>query len=135
MIKKISHIGMAVHSIEEAAKFYQKLGLEIESTEIVESQKVKVAFISIGEVRIELLEPTSEDSAVAKFLEKKGEGIHHLALGTDNLQDRLDTLKEDGVRLIDHTPRDGAHNADIAFLHPKSTHGILLELCEEKKNK
>jgi methylmalonyl-CoA epimerase len=131
MPKKISHIGIAVHSIEEAAKFYQKLGLEIESTETVESQKVKVAFISVGEVRIELLEPTSDDSPVAKYLEKKGEGIHHLALAEDDLQAKLNDLEQNGVRLIDKTPRPGAHNANIAFLHPKSTHGILLELCEE----
>ncbi|MCF7792957.1 MAG: methylmalonyl-CoA epimerase [Candidatus Cloacimonetes bacterium] len=130
-VKKISHIGIAVHSIEEAAKFYEKLDLEIEAVEIVESQKVKVAFISIGEVRIELLEPTSSESTVAKYLEKKGEGIHHIALSTDNLQDRLTELENQGIRLIDKEPRSGAHNADIAFLHPKSTHGILLELCEE----
>jgi len=130
--KKISHIGIAVHSIEEAAKFYQKLGLEIESIEVVESQKVKVAFIPVGDVRIELLEPTSEDSSVAKYLEKKGEGIHHLAMATDNLVEKLDDVASKGIRLIDKVPRPGAHNADIAFLHPKSTHGILLELCEEK---
>ena len=132
MPKKISHIGIAVHSIEEAAKFYQKLGLEIESIEVVESQKVKVAFIPVGDVRIELLEPTSEDSSVAKYLEKKGEGIHHLAMATDNLVEKLDDVASKGIRLIDKVPRPGAHNADIAFLHPKSTHGILLELCEEK---
>jgi len=131
MLKKISHIGIAVHSIEAAAKFYQKLGLEIESIEVVESQKVRVAFISIGDVRIELLEPTSDQSAVAKYLEKKGEGIHHLALSTDNLTERLSEIKEKGIRLIDKVPRPGAHSANIAFLHPKSTHGILLELCEE----
>lgn len=132
MTKKISHIGIAVHSIEKAAEFYKKLGLEIESIEVVESQKVRVAFIPVGEVRIELLEPTSAESMVAKYLEKKGEGIHHIALSTDNLSDRLKEIEKKGVRLIDTTPRKGAHNADIAFLHPKSTHGILLELCEER---
>lgn len=131
--KQISHIGIAVHSIEETAKFYGKLGLEIEAVEIVESQKVKVAFIPVGEVRIELLEPTSTDSTVAKFLDKKGEGIHHLAFATEDLQERLNELEKSGIRLIDSKPRPGAHNANIAFLHPKSTHGILLELCEEKK--
>jgi methylmalonyl-CoA/ethylmalonyl-CoA epimerase len=131
MPKKISHIGIAVHSIEEAAKFYQKLGLEIESIEVVESQKVRVAFIPVGDVRLELLEPTSDESAVAKYLEKKGEGIHHLAMATDNLVEKLDDVASKGIRLIDKVPRPGAHNADIAFLHPKSTHGILLELCEE----
>lgn len=131
MLKKISHIGIAVRHIEEAAEFYRKLGLEIESVEIVESQKVKVAFISIGEVRLELLEPTSEDSPVAKFLESKGEGIHHLALQEDDLNSKLTELEQNGVRLIDKLPRAGAHGANIAFLHPKSTHGILLELCQE----
>jgi len=128
---KISHIGIAVKSIEETAKFYRKLGLEIESIEVVESQKVRVAFISLGDVRIELLEPTSENSTVAKYIEKRGEGIHHLALATDNLVSKLSEVEEKGIQLIDKKPRPGAHNASIAFLHPKSTHGILLELCEE----
>lgn len=132
MPKNVNHIGIAVKSIEETAKFYSKLGLEIESIEIVESQKVRVAFIPVGDVRIELLEPTSDQSTINKFIEKKGEGIHHIALSTDNLTDRLKEIEEKGVRLIDTKPRKGAHNADIAFLHPKSTHGILLELCEEK---
>jgi len=130
--KNVNHIGIAVRSIEETAKFYNKLGLEIESIEVVESQKVRVAFIPVGDVRIELLEPTSDQSTITKFIEKKGEGIHHIALSTDNLAERLKEIEEKGIRLIDTTPRKGAHNADIAFLHPKSTHGILLELCEEK---
>ncbi len=133
MPKNVNHIGIAVRSIEETAKFYSKLGLEIESIEIVESQKVRVAFIPVGDMRIELLEPTSDQSTITKFIEKKGEGIHHIALSTDNLSDRLKEIESKGVRLIDTTPRKGAHNTDIAFLHPKSTHGILLELCEEKK--
>lgn len=132
MPKKVNHIGIAVRSIEETAKFYSKLGLEIESIEIVESQKVRVAFIPVGDVRIELLEPTSDQSTITKFIEKKGEGIHHIALSTDNLAERLKEIEEKGIRLIDTKPRKGAHNADIAFLHPKSTHGILLELCEER---
>ena len=131
MPKKISHIGIAVKNIEETAKFYRKLGLEIESIEVVESQKVRVAFISVGDVRIELLEPTSENSTIAKYIEKRGEGIHHLALATDNLVSKLSEVEEKGILLIDKKPRPGAHNASIAFLHPKSTHGILLELCEE----
>ena len=133
MINKISHIGIAVRSIEKTAGLYQKLGLNIESTELVESQKVKVAFISIGEVRLELLEATSDDSPIAKFIEKRGEGIHHLALETGELINMLHDLDENGIRLIDKTPRDGAHNMDIAFLHPKSTQGVLLELCEKKR--
>ncbi len=133
MLKKINHIGIAVKDIEAAIEFYKKLGLELEAVEVVESQKVKVAFIPIGEVRIELLEATSNNSPIAKFIEKKGEGIHHLAFGTDNLQDRLDEIKTKGIKLIDEIPRKGAHNANIAFLHPKSTCGVLVELCEENK--
>lgn len=133
MPKNVKHIGLAVKSIEETAEFYKKLGLEIESIEVVESQKGRVAFIPVGDVRIELLEPTSDQSTIAKFIEKKGKGIHHIALSTDNLSDRLKEIEEKGIHLFDTTPRKGAHNADIAFLHPKSTHGILLELCEEKK--
>jgi methylmalonyl-CoA/ethylmalonyl-CoA epimerase len=133
MIEKVSHIGIAVKSIEAALPFYQALGLEVEAIEEVASQKVRVAFLPVGkEVRIELLEPTSDESPVAKFIEKKGEGIHHLALATTNLQERLQELEAKGIRLIDKTPRPGAHGADIAFLHPKSTGGILLELCKEK---
>ena len=133
MSKKINHIGIAVKSIEETAEFYKKLGLEIESIEVVESQKVRVAFIPVGDVRIELLEPTSDQSTIAKFIEKKGEGIHHVALGTQNLISKLAEVEANGIRLIDKVPRKGAHNADIAFLHPKSSHGVLIELCEEKK--
>ena len=133
MPKNVNHIGIAVKSIEDTAEFYEKLGLEIESIEIVESQKVRVAFIPVGDVRIELLEPTSDQSTIAKFIEKKGEGIHHVALGTENLIDKLAEAEANGIRLIDKVPRLGAHNANIAFLHPKSSHGVLLELCEEKK--
>lgn len=131
MLKKISHIGIAVKSIEETAKFYEKMGLQIEAIEIVESQKVRVAFIPIGEVRLELLEPTSENSTVAKFIEKRGEGVHHIAFSTDDLEAKLSDIENKGIQLIDKKPRPGAHNASIAFLHPRSTHGILLELCEE----
>ncbi len=131
MPKKISHIGIAVKNLDEAIQFYKKLGLEVEGIEVIESQKVKVAFIPVGNVRLELLEPTSEDSTVAKFLVKKGEGIHHLALGTENLEKRLQEIEKKGIKLIDKTPRKGAHNTNIAFLHPTSTHGVLLELCEE----
>lgn len=131
MPKKISHIGIAVKNLDEAIQFYKKLGLEVEGIEVIESQKVKVAFIPVGNVRLELLEPTSEDSTVAKFLVKKGEGIHHLALGTENLEKRLQEIEKKGIKLIDKTPRKGAHNTNIAFLHPKSTYGVLLELCEE----
>ena len=131
MPKKISHIGIAVNSLDETVQFYKKLGLEVEGIEVIESQKVKVAFIPVGNVRLELLEPISEDSTVAKFLVKKGEGIHHLALATENLEKRLQEIEKEGIKLIDKTPRKGAHETNIAFLHPTSTHGVLLELCEE----
>jgi methylmalonyl-CoA/ethylmalonyl-CoA epimerase len=131
MPKKISHIGIAVTSIDEALPFYcDVLGLEFEGTEVVEEQKVKVAFLAIGESRIELLEPTAPDSPVAKFLEKHGPGIHHLAYQVEGLEDRLAALKEQEVRLIDETPRTGAHHTRIAFLHPKASGGVLTELCE-----
>lgn len=131
MPKKISHIGIAVENIEAALPFYRDvLGLEFEGTEVVVEQKVKVAFLVIGESRIELLEPTSPDSPVAKFLEKNGPGIHHLAYQVDGLEGRLASLKGEGVRLIDETPRMGAHHTRIAFLHPKASGGVLTELCE-----
>jgi methylmalonyl-CoA/ethylmalonyl-CoA epimerase len=131
MPKKISHIGIAVESIEQALPFYRDvLGLEYEGEEVVAEQKVKVAFLVIGESRIELLEPTAPDSPVAKFLEKNGPGIHHLAYQVEGLQGRLDALKGQGVRLIDETPRVGAHHTRIAFLHPKASGGVLTELCE-----
>ena len=131
MPKKISHIGIAVTSIDEALPFYSEvLGLEFEGTEVVEEQKVKVAFLAIGESRIELLEPTAPDSPVAKFLEKHGPGVHHLAYQVEGLEERLAALKGQGVRLIDETPRTGAHHTRIAFLHPKASGGVLTELCE-----
>ena len=131
MPKKISHIGIAVASIEEALPFYQDvLGLEFEGTEVVAEQKVKVAFLAIGESRIELLEPTQPDSPVAKFLEKNGPGVHHVAYQVEGLDGRLAAIKEQGVRLIDESPRLGAHHTRIAFLHPKASGGVLTELCE-----
>ncbi|MCK9329913.1 MAG: methylmalonyl-CoA epimerase [Candidatus Cloacimonetes bacterium] len=132
MIKKISHIGIAVKNLDEAVKFYEKLGLQVEAYEVVPSQKVKVAFIPIGDTRIELLSATSEDSPIAKFIEKKGEGIQHIALAVDDLPKALSEAEKQEIVLIDKEPRPGAHGADIAFLHPKSTNGVLLELCKEK---
>ncbi|BAU29135.1 methylmalonyl-CoA epimerase [Aneurinibacillus soli] len=130
--QKIEHIGIAVKSIDESLKFYtQVLGLKLTGFETVESEKVRVAFLEIGESHIELLEPTSPESAIAKFIEKKGEGIHHVALKVDNQKERLATLKEAGVKLITETPKLGAHNNMVAFLHPKATGGVLLELCEK----
>ncbi len=131
MLKKVNHIGVAVKSIEEAKKIFELLGAEVEGEEIVEDQKVKVAFIPVGETRIELLEPTSEDSPVAKFLAKRGEGIHHIAFQVDDVEKALQLLEEKGIQLIDKKPRRGAHNTLIAFIHPKSTNGVLIELCQE----
>lgn len=134
MIKKVDHIGVAVRSISEVLPFYEStLGLKLEGIESVDEQKVKVAFLKIGDTKIELLEPTSEDSPVAKFIEKRGEGIHHLALGVDDIKKRLEDLKENGIKMIDETPRNGAGGASIAFLHPKAANGVLVELCEKKE--
>ena len=131
MPKKISHVGIAVSSIEEASPFYRDvLGMQFEGTEVVEEQKVKVAFFAVGESRIELLEPTADDSPVAKFLEKNGPGVHHVAYEVSDLEQRLTALKAEGVRLIDESPRTGAHNTRIAFMHPKASGGVLTELCE-----
>jgi methylmalonyl-CoA epimerase len=127
-VSSLDHIGIAVKSIDEAKKFWvDQLGLKIIHIEEVPEQKVRVAMLDAG---IELLEPTSPDSPVAKFIEKRGEGLHHLTLQTGNLADRLKALKAAGVNLIDEKPRIGAGGAGIAFLHPKSAHGVLVELCE-----
>ena len=131
MIKKIDHIGIAVKDIAKSLKLYEgMLGLKAVETEVVEEQKVKVAFLPTGDSEVELLESISPDGAIAKFIEKNGEGIQHIAFRVDNLEQRLAELKEKGVRLIDEKPRRGAGGAKIAFLHPKSTHGVLIELCE-----
>lgn len=130
----VDHIGIAVKSIDEAFGFWEStLGIKCTGVEEVEEQKVKTAFLPIGDTEVELLEATSEESPVAKFIEKKGEGIHHLAIRVENLETALAELKEKGVRLIDETPRYGAGGAKIAFVHPKSTGGILLELSERQE--
>jgi methylmalonyl-CoA/ethylmalonyl-CoA epimerase len=131
MTKKINHIGVAVKSIDASAPFYRDvLGMVFEGTEVVAEQKVKVAFFSVGESRVELLEPIADDSPVAKFLEKNGEGTHHVAYEVDDLVATLEKLKAAGVRLIDEVPRCGAHGTKIAFLHPKASGGVLTELCQ-----
>lgn len=131
MIVKIDHIGIAVNSIEEASKVYTDiLGLKMIGVETVEEQKVKTAFIPVGESEVELLEATDSSSAIAKFIEKRGEGIQHIAFRVDNIDKALEELKEKGVRLIDEKPRIGAGGAKIAFIHPKATKGVLIELCE-----
>jgi methylmalonyl-CoA epimerase len=133
MLQKIDHLGVAVHSIAEARKFYENvLGLVCEGEETVESQKVKTAFFVVGEVHIELLEPTSEESAIAKFLIKNGEGIHHVAYRTDDIEGQIKQAREGGCRLVHETPIEGAGNKLVAFLHPKSTHGVLTEFCSKK---
>ncbi|MFW9848483.1 MAG: methylmalonyl-CoA epimerase [Candidatus Thorarchaeota archaeon] len=133
-IEKIDHIGIAVKSLDEALPYYRDvLGLEYTGTEVVEEQKVRVAFLKIGESQIELLEPTSEDSPIAKFLESRGGGIHHIAVHTNDIDGDLAKHREQDLRLIDNEPRMGAHNTRIAFVHPKSTSGVLLELCQESE--
>ena len=130
-LSHIEHIGIAVKSLEEAIPFWEKqLGLKCYNIEEVKEQKVRTAFFQIGQSKIELLESTDPEGPIGKFIEKKGEGIHHLALAVKNIQQNLDELAEKNVQLIDKTPRKGAEGLSIAFIHPKSTHGILLELCE-----
>ena len=130
-ITHIEHIGIAVKSIEEHLPYYEGiLGLKCYNVETVEDQKVKTAFFKIGNTKIELLEPTSEESIIAKYIEKRGEGIHHIAYATKNVNEALKEAEEKGVRLIDKEARGGAEGLRIAFLHPKSTGSVLTELCE-----
>ncbi len=130
-IKRIAHLGIAIKDLDAGKKLYGKnLGLALKGDEVVESQKVKVSFIGVGESNLELLIPTADDSPVAKFLDTKGEGFHHLALEVEDLAGALEELKAAGVRLIDEKPREGAHGALVAFIHPKATYGLLLELCQ-----
>ena len=128
---KINHLGIATRSIDEALKFWSDaLGLENVHTEIVEDQKVRVAMLPIGESRVELLEPTSDDSPISKFLEKRGPGIHHIAVEVDDIEASLAQLKAKGMRLIDEIPRVGAEGCLVAFVHPAATNGVLLELVQ-----
>ena len=127
----VDHIGIAVKSIDGALKFWEgSLGIKCTGVEEVAEQKVKTAFLPVEDTEVELLEPTADDSPVAKFIEKKGEGIHHLAIRVDDLEKALSELKEQGVRLIDEHPRKGAGGAMIAFIHPSATGGVLLELSQ-----
>ncbi len=128
---KIDHIGIAVRSLAEAVKVYETaVGLSLAGYDEVEEQGARVAMLDIGESRIELVEPTRQDSPIEKFMAKRGEGIHHIAVRVDNIEEALARLKASGVRLIDEKPRRGAHNTRIAFVHPASTHGVLMELVE-----
>ncbi|WP_026895612.1 methylmalonyl-CoA epimerase [Clostridiisalibacter paucivorans] len=133
MVTKIDHIGIAVKDLNESLKFYEDvLGLKAEGTEVVEEQKVKVAFLPLGDSEVELLESTEEDGPIAKYIAKKGEGIQHIAYRVDDIEKAIEDMKKKGIRMIDEKPRYGAGGAKIAFLHPKSTHGVLVELCERK---
>ncbi|MCI5149925.1 MAG: methylmalonyl-CoA epimerase [Candidatus Electrothrix sp. MAN1_4] len=130
MLKKIDHIGIAVHSITQACVFYeQALGLHCERIEEVASQQVRTAFFSLGETKIELLEPMDEDGPIAKFLQRQGEGVHHIAYYSDNAAVQLNKAEQAGCRLINQTPVPGAGGKQIGFLHPKSTNGVLTEIC------
>jgi len=131
---KIEHIGIAVKSLSEAVKVYeQAIGLKVAGYDEIDEQGVRVAMLDIGESRIELLEPTRPDSPIEKFMTKRGEGIHHIAVRVDNIEQALERLKTAGVRLIDEKPKRGAHNTRIAFVHPASTHGVLMELVEHEE--
>ncbi|HKS23515.1 MAG TPA: methylmalonyl-CoA epimerase [Thermoanaerobaculia bacterium] len=128
---KLDHIGIAVKSIDAAKKVYEDLGLNIEHVETVDTQKVRTAFLSVGDSNLELLEPTSADSTIAKYIEKRGEGIHHICLRVENIEEHLARLKERGYRLINEAPVPGAHGCRVAFLHPAAGNGVLIELSEK----
>jgi len=127
---KLDHIGIAVKSLD-AARIYESLGLRVEHVETVETQKVKTAFLSVGDANLELLEPSSPDSPIAKFIEKRGEGIHHICLRVDDLESHLARLKAEGYRLVNEAPVPGAHGCRVAFLHPSAGNGVLIELSEK----
>ena len=131
MLQKINHIGIAVQSLDETLPFYRDgLKMPLCGIEEVADQKVRVAMLGIGESKIELLEPTSPDSPIAKFLDKNGPGIHHIAYEVEDVAQAIEQMIADGARMVDQVPRDGAHGTRIAFVHPKSSHGVLTELCQ-----
>ena len=133
MIVGLDHVAIAVSKLDEALHIYEKiLGLKLEKITVVEDQKVRLAFLSAGETKIELLEPTVPESTVARFIEKRGEGMHHIALQVTNIEEALKRLKEKGIALVDERPRVGAEGGKIAFLHPKSLKNVLIELCEKQ---
>ncbi len=132
-LSHIEHIGIAVKDLKKAIDYYENiLGLKCYAIEEVEDQKVKTAFFKVGQTKIELLESTDDNGPIGKFIAKKGEGIHHMAFAVKNIDQTLNEVEQKGIRLIDHQSRKGAENLDIAFLHPKSTFGVLTELCEHK---
>lgn len=133
MVTKVDHIGIAVKSIEESLKFYEgALGIKCTGKEFVEEQNVMTAFLPVGDTEVELLESTTEDGTIAKYIEKKGEGLHHIAFRVDDIEKTLEELKAQGYRLIDEKPRLGAGGARIAFIHPKATNGVLIEISERE---
>lgn len=133
MIKKIEHLGIAVKNLDESNQLFEKLlGVAHYKIEEVESEGVKTSFFQVGETKIELLEATKPESPIAKFIEKKGEGIHHMAFDVDHIESEIDRLKGEGFQVINETPKNGADNKRIVFLHPKTTNGVLVELCEER---
>ena len=135
-VSHIEHLGIAVKSLDEAIPYWENvLGLKCYAIEEVADQKVRTAFFMLGQTKIELLEPTSEESTIAKFIEKKGAGVHHVAFAVEGVEDALADAESKGVQLIDKAPRKGAEGLSIAFLHPKSTFGVLTELCEDKNKK
>ncbi|AIY89800.1 methylmalonyl-CoA epimerase [Geoglobus acetivorans] len=129
-IRKIDHIGIAVKSLDEAVELYKKLGFEVKEIEEVPEQKVRVAMLPAGESKIELLEATSPESAIAKHVEKRGEGIQHIAINVSNIEEAIENAKKNGLQVIDEKPRIGAGGKKVAFVHPKSTKGVLLEFVE-----
>jgi len=135
MLKKINHIAIAVNNVEEAAKFYQTiLGLSLSGVEVVTAQKTRVGFFKIGESNIELVQPAEPDSPLVKFLETKGPGIHHICFEVDDVEAEVKAYLEKGATMVDQKPRPGAHNTRVAFIHPKSSSGVLIELCEFPKD-
>lgn len=131
---KVDHIGIAVKNLDETLKFYQDvLGLELQGTEVVEEQKVRVAFLPIGDTEVELLESTSDDGPIAKFIEKNGEGVQHIAFRVDNIEEAIEHMLSKGMKMIDEKPRYGAGGAKIAFVHPKSSNRVLVELSERSE--
>lgn len=130
-VLKLDHVGIAVKNMDETLKFYQDvLGLELADVEVVEEQKVKVAFLPVGDTEVELLESTSDDGPIAKYIERNGEGVQHLAFLVENLEEAIEDMKNKGMRMIDEMPRYGAGGAKIAFMHPKSSYRVLVELCQ-----
>ena len=134
MLKKINHIAVAVNNVEEAAKFYENvLGLKLSGVEVVTAQKTKVGFFKIGESNIELVQPAQPDSPLVKFLETKGQGIHHICFEVEDVEAEVKAYLEKGATMVDQKPRPGAHHTKVAFVHPKSSSGVLIELCELPK--